>query len=71
MLAGGCSGGIQDLIRQLPGVMATSVGYTVGDVSNTTCRHHGTHAEGVDIVIGPENDRIPPTVDVLFLDPWQ
>ena len=32
VLAGGCFWGMQDLIRRLPGVMSTRVGYTGGDV---------------------------------------
>lgn len=49
VLAGGCFWGMQDLIRKLPGVLSTRVGYTGGDVKNATYRHHGTHAEGIEI----------------------
>src|SRR6204780_5261717 len=34
ILAGGCFWGVQDLIRRRPGVLATRVGYTGGDVPN-------------------------------------
>jgi peptide-methionine (S)-S-oxide reductase len=34
VLAGGCFWGMQDLIRKLPGVVRTRVGYTGGDVPN-------------------------------------
>ena len=50
VLAGGCFWGMQDLIRKLPGVETTVVGYTGGDVPNATYRNHGTHAEGIEIV---------------------
>ena len=50
VLAGGCFWGMQDLIRKLPGVHATRVGYTGGDVPNATYRNHGTHAEGIEIL---------------------
>ncbi|MGQ7247417.1 peptide-methionine (S)-S-oxide reductase MsrA [Halomonas sp. V046] len=50
VLAGGCFWGMQDLIRKLPGVEGTRVGYTGGDVENATYRHHGTHAEGIEIL---------------------
>ena len=40
---------MQDLIRKLPGVLETRVGYTGGDVKNATYRNHGTHAEGIEI----------------------
>lgn len=54
ILAGGCFWGLEELIRRLPGVISTTVGYTGGDVANATYRHHGTHAEGVEIVFDPE-----------------
>lgn len=53
ILAGGCFWGMQDLIRKLPGVTGTRVGYTGGDVPNATYRNHGTHAEGIEIVFDP------------------
>lgn len=49
VLAGGCFWGMQDLIRRMPGVLSTRVGYTGGDVKNATYRNHGTHAEGIEI----------------------
>lgn len=54
VLAGGCFWGMQELIRQLPGVQATRVGYTGGDVDNATYRNHGTHAEGIEIIFDPD-----------------
>ena len=54
ILAGGCFWGMQDLIRKRPGVLATRVGYTGGDVENATYRDHGTHAEGIEIDFDPE-----------------
>lgn len=53
LLAGGCFWGMQDLIRKLPGVIATRVGYSGGDVANATYRHHGTHAEAIEITFDP------------------
>ena len=53
VLAGGCFWGMQDLIRKMPGVYATRVGYTGGDVANATYRNHGTHAEGIEILFDP------------------
>jgi len=49
ILAGGCFWGMQDLIRKLAGVQLTRVGYTGGDIANATYRHHGTHAEAIEI----------------------
>jgi len=54
ILAGGCFWGMQDLIRKLPGVVETRVGYTGGDVHHATYRNHGTHAEGIEIVFDPQ-----------------
>jgi peptide-methionine (S)-S-oxide reductase len=53
VLAGGCFWGMQDLIRNLPGVVATRVGYTGGEVPNATYRNHGNHAEGIEILFEP------------------
>ncbi|MDA3858625.1 MAG: peptide-methionine (S)-S-oxide reductase MsrA [Roseovarius sp.] len=53
VLAGGCFWGMQDLIRKLPGVISTRVGYTGGDVPNATYRNHGTHAEAIEIFFDP------------------
>lgn len=53
VLAGGCFWGVQELLRQLPGVLSTRTGYAGGDVPHATYRHHGTHAEAVEIVFDP------------------
>lgn len=53
VLAGGCFWGMQELIRQKPGVLKTRVGYTGGDVPHATYRNHGTHAEGIEILFNP------------------
>lgn len=52
-LAGGCFWGAQDLLRKLPGVISTSVGYTGGTVKNATYRNHEGHAEAVEIKFDP------------------
>ncbi|MEV0841927.1 peptide-methionine (S)-S-oxide reductase MsrA [Actinocatenispora sera] len=53
ILAGGCFWGMQELIRKQPGIVTTRVGYTGGDVPNATYRHHGSHAEAIEIVFDP------------------
>ncbi len=53
ILAGGCFWGVQQLLRRYPGVISTRVGYSGGDVPNATYRHHGTHAEAVEIIFDP------------------
>ncbi len=54
VLAGGCFWGMQDLIRKLPGIISSRVGYTGGDIPNATYPNHGTHAEGIEILFNPE-----------------
>jgi peptide-methionine (S)-S-oxide reductase len=54
ILAGGCFWGMQDLIRKQPGVVSTRVGYSGGDVPNATYRHHGSHAESIEITFDPD-----------------
>ena len=53
VLAGGCFWGMQELIRKMPGVTATRVGYTGGEVENATYHNHGNHAEGIEIMFDP------------------
>jgi peptide-methionine (S)-S-oxide reductase len=53
ILAGGCFWGVQDLLRRYPGVLSTRVGYSGGDVPNATYRHHGTHAEAIEVIFDP------------------
>ncbi len=53
VLAGGCFWGMQDLIRRYPGVIATRVGYSGGDVENATYLNHGNHAEAIEIIFDP------------------
>ena len=53
VLAGGCFWGMQDLIRKIPGIKSTRVGYSGGDVPNATYRNHGTHAEAIEITFDP------------------
>jgi peptide-methionine (S)-S-oxide reductase len=44
---------MQDLIRKRPGIISTRVGYSGGDAANATYRHHGTHAESIEITFDP------------------
>jgi peptide methionine sulfoxide reductase MsrA len=69
VLAGGCFWGMQDLIRKRPGITATRVGYTGGEVANATYRNHGNHAEGIqtDRVTTPERPTAPLFIMYLML----
>jgi peptide-methionine (S)-S-oxide reductase len=54
VLAGGCFWGMQDLVRAMPGVISTRVGYSGGDVPHATYRNHGTHAEAIEVIFDPQ-----------------
>jgi methionine-S-sulfoxide reductase len=57
VLAGGCFWGMQDLLRKIPGVLETEVGYTGGWLANPryedTHDSRSGHAEAVRIVFDP------------------
>jgi peptide-methionine (S)-S-oxide reductase len=66
ILAGGCFWGMQDLIRKLPGVTATRVGYTGGDIPNATYPNHGTHAEAIEITFDPTKTTYRTLLEFFF-----
>jgi peptide-methionine (S)-S-oxide reductase len=66
VLAGGCFWGMQDLLRDLPGVISTRVGYTGGDVPNATYRNHGTHAEAIEIIFDPARTSFRTMLEFFF-----
>jgi len=66
VLAGGCFWGMQDLIRRHDGVISTRVGYTGGDVPNATYRHHGTHAEAIEVTFNPSKVSYRELLEVFF-----
>jgi peptide-methionine (S)-S-oxide reductase len=57
---------MQDLIRKLPGVVSTRVGYTGGDVKRATYRNHGTHAEGIEIIFDPAQTSYRALLEFFF-----
>jgi len=66
ILAGGCFWGMQDLIRKLPGVISTRVGYSGGDVPNATYRNHGDHAEAIEITFDPQSTSFRRLLEFFF-----
>ncbi len=57
VLAGGCFWGMEEILRQVPGVVETAVGYTGGDTPYVTYEQvkqgNTGHAEAVRIVFDP------------------
>ena len=53
-LSGGCFWGMEELVRQIPGVLETEVGYTGGNIPNATYERHNGHAEALKIVFDPQ-----------------
>ncbi len=66
VLAGGCFWGMEELIRQQPGVVDTTVGYTGGQVKNPTYENHEGHAEAVAIEYDPEKTSYQKLLDFFF-----
>ena len=66
VLAGGCFWGMQDLIRKLPGVLSTRVGYSGGEVANATYRNHGNHAEAIEILFDPDRTSYRALLEFFF-----
>ncbi len=52
-LAGGCFWGLEELIRELPGVLDTEAGYTGGENDNPDYHNHPGHAEALEVTYDP------------------
>lgn len=70
ILAGGCFWGVEDLIRDIPGVIKTRVGYTGGQVPNPKYElvKTGTtgHAESIKIIFNPSLVSFSQLLDFFF-----
>ncbi len=70
ILAGGCFWGMEEIIRQIPGVTKTSVGYTGGTAANPTyhqvCAGDTGHAEAIQVVFDPAKLSYEKLLDYFF-----
>jgi len=66
VLAGGCFWGMQELIRQQPGVLATRVGFTGGDSPHATYLDHDGHAEAIEITFDPARTSFRRMLEFFF-----
>jgi len=65
-LAGGCFWGVEELIRKIPGVLETEVGYTGGSVKNATYQNHDGHAEAIKITFDPSRISYEDLLEFFF-----
>ncbi|MCM2349931.1 MAG: peptide-methionine (S)-S-oxide reductase MsrA [Bacteriovoracaceae bacterium] len=69
-LAGGCFWGMEEIIRNIPGVINTTVGYTGGEIDNPTYNivKLGTsnHAETVQVEFDPKKLSYSALLDFFF-----
>ncbi|NWG92300.1 MAG: peptide-methionine (S)-S-oxide reductase MsrA [Parvularculaceae bacterium] len=70
ILAGGCFWGMEDLIRKLPGVIETQVGYTGGALKNANYKQVKTgttgHAEAIRIRFDPAKTSYRKLLEFFF-----
>lgn len=65
-LAGGCFWGLEDLVKNQPGVVDTEVGYTGGTNQNPDYSNHPGHAEGLEITYDDTKTTYLQILDYFF-----
>jgi peptide-methionine (S)-S-oxide reductase len=66
VVAGGCFWGLEDLIREVKGVVNTEAGYTGGENENPTYENHPGHAETLEIEYEDEQLDYQHLLDFFF-----
>jgi peptide-methionine (S)-S-oxide reductase len=66
VLGGGCFWGLQELMRNCPGVITTRVGYAGGEVKNPTYENHKGHAEVLEVEYDTERTSYKNILDFFF-----
>lgn len=66
LFAGGCFWGMEELFRQLTGVIDTNVGYTGGTNDHPTYENHPGHAEAIRVQYDPEKISYRELLDFFF-----
>jgi methionine-S-sulfoxide reductase len=69
-VAGGCFWGMEEIIRKIPGVVRTTVGYTGGNTPDPTykqvCTGTTGHAEAIEIAFDPATLTYEKVLDFFF-----
>ena len=66
IFSGGCFWGMEELFKDLSGVIETKVGYTGGENENPTYENHPGHAEALEIEYDPEKIKYKNLLDFFF-----